>query len=157
MFSGYLGEPELTVAAWRNLWFHTGDRGWFDDDGDLWFSDRLGDVVRRLGEMISSTKSSMRCSPNPDIRMAAVYGVPSDLIEEELMAAVVPQDGAALAPADVRHGVPRDLPASAVPRFVEFRDEPAATSTGKVEKFSSVPAESPPPPTTPAPERRRPR
>jgi crotonobetaine/carnitine-CoA ligase len=135
MFSGYLGEPELTVAAWRNLWFHTGDRGWFDDDGDLWFSDRLGDVVRRLGELISPYEVEQALLTHPGIQMAAVYGVPSDLIEEELMATVVPQAGAVLDPVEVRAWCAERLAAGAVPRFVEVLDELPLTPSGKVEKF----------------------
>jgi crotonobetaine/carnitine-CoA ligase len=135
MFSGYLGEPELTVSAWRNLWFHTGDRGWFDDDGDLWFSDRLGDVVRHLGEMISPYEVEQALLTHPGVQMVAVYGVPSDLIEEELMAAVVPQPGTVLSPSEVRAWCRERLPAAAVPRFVELREELPMTPSGKIEKF----------------------
>jgi crotonobetaine/carnitine-CoA ligase len=135
MFSGYVGDPELTVTSWRNLWFHTGDRGWFDGAGDLWFSDRLGDVVRHLGEMISPYEVEQALLTHPDVRMVAVFGVPSDLIEEELMAAVVPQAGAVLAPSEVRAWCAERLPTSAVPRFVELRAELPMTPTGKVEKF----------------------
>lgn len=135
MFSGYVADAEATVASWRNLWFHTGDRGWLDDDGDLWFSDRLGDVMRRMGELISSSEVEDALLSHPAIRLAAVYGVASELIEEEVMAAVVVQDDAQLDAASVRAWCAERLAPSAVPRFVEFVSELPMTPTGKVEKF----------------------
>ncbi len=135
MFSGYIGDAESTVAAWRNLWFHTGDRGSFDDDGDLWFSDRLGDVVRRMGELISSSEVEHALLSHPAIRLVAAYPVASELIEEEVMAAVVVQEGARLDAASVRAWCAERLAPSAVPRFVEFMDALPMTPTGKVEKF----------------------
>jgi crotonobetaine/carnitine-CoA ligase len=54
MFEGYWKRPEATVAAWRNLWFHTGDIGRIDADGYLFFVDRKADYLRRRGENISS-------------------------------------------------------------------------------------------------------
>ncbi|WP_457102156.1 AMP-binding protein, partial [Microbacterium sp. P5_E9] len=52
--SGYLGKPDKTVEAWRNLWFHTGDRVVRESDGAFRFIDRIKDAIRRRGENISS-------------------------------------------------------------------------------------------------------
>jgi len=52
--TGYFGTPEKTVEAWRNLWFHTGDRVILECDGYFKFVDRLKDAIRRRGENISS-------------------------------------------------------------------------------------------------------
>ena len=46
--------PEATLEAFRNLWFHTGDRGRMDADGWFYFVDRMKDAIRRRGENISS-------------------------------------------------------------------------------------------------------
>lgn len=135
MFSGYLGDAERTVEAWRNLWFHTGDRGWFDEDGDLWFSDRLGDVVRRMGEFISSYEVEQVLLAHPDIQIAAAFGVPSELIEEELMVTVVPRPGVELDPRVVRSWCADRLPRHAVPRYVELLEALPMTPTGKIEKY----------------------
>ena len=51
---GYLNKPEATAAAWRNLWFHTGDLGYVDADGYYYFRDRKKDTMRRRGENVSS-------------------------------------------------------------------------------------------------------
>ncbi len=135
MFSGYFRDPERTVAAWRNLWFHTGDRGWLDSDGDLWFSDRMGDVVRRLGEFVSSYEVEQVLVAHPDVQLAAAYGVPSELIEEEVMVAVVVQPGADLDPGELCAWCAERLPRHAVPRFVELLKELPMTPSGKIEKY----------------------
>jgi crotonobetaine/carnitine-CoA ligase len=135
MFSGYWREPERTVRAWRNLWFHTGDRGRLDDDGKLWFSDRIDDVVRRMGEFVSSHEVEQAVLSHPDVQMAAVYGVPSELVEDELMVAVVRQPDSAIDATALRAFCAARLPRFAVPRFIDFRDELPMTPTGKVEKY----------------------
>src|SRR5258707_8936381 len=52
--TGYFGMPEKTVEAWRNLWFHTGDRVVREADGYFRFIDRLKDAIRRRGENVSA-------------------------------------------------------------------------------------------------------
>jgi crotonobetaine/carnitine-CoA ligase len=135
MFSGYFDDPESTVKAWRNLWFHSGDRGWFDEAGELRFSDRKGDVIRRMGEFVSSYEIEQVVTAHHDVQLAAAYGVPSELIEEEVMIAVVPQPGAHPAAAELRAWAAERLPRHAVPRFVEFMEELPMTPSGKIEKF----------------------
>jgi carnitine-CoA ligase len=135
IFSGYLGDAERTLAAWRNLWFHTGDRGWFDDDGDLWFSDRIGDVIRRMGEFVSSYEIEQVVLAHPDVQMAAAFAVPSELIDQEVMVVVVPQPDARIEPKAVRTWCAERLPRGAVPRFVELASKLPLTPTGKTEKF----------------------
>ena len=135
MFSGYFGAPERTAAAWRDGWFRTGDRGRFDDDGDLWFSDRIGDVVRHLGEFVSSYDVEQAVLSHPDVQLVAAFGVASELTEEDVMVAVVVRPGARLDPASVRAWCAGRLPRHCVPRFVELCEELPMTPTGKVEKF----------------------
>jgi len=135
MFSGYYRDPQRTVDSWRNLWFHTGDRGRFDEADNLWFVDRMGDGIRRLGEFISSYEVEQVLNAHPDIQIAAVLAVPSELIEEEVMAMIVPRPGVRLDPQDVRTYCARKLPRHAVPRYVHVRASLPMTATGKVEKY----------------------
>jgi crotonobetaine/carnitine-CoA ligase len=135
MFSGYFRDPERTAAALRNLWFHTGDRGWFDSGGNLWFSDRMGDVIRRLGETISSSDVEQAILAHPEVRLAAAFGVASELTEEEVMAAVIRQEGSTFAADALRTWCAERLPRYAVPRFIEFVDDLPLTPTGKIEKY----------------------
>ena len=54
MMRGYYRRPEATVEAFQDLWYHTGDMGYLDEDGYLFFVDRKKDSIRRRGENISS-------------------------------------------------------------------------------------------------------
>ena len=99
--SGYFGMAEKTVEAWRNLWFHTGDRVIRDAGGYFRFVDRLKDAIRRRGENISSYEVEQVLLAHPDIEMAAVFPVRSELAEDEVMAAIVVRPGAAIPPVEL--------------------------------------------------------
>jgi crotonobetaine/carnitine-CoA ligase len=133
--TGYWRMPEKTVEAWRNLWFHTGDRVVRDPDGSFRFLDRMKDAIRRRGENISAWEVEQVLISHPDVAAAAVVPVASELGEDDVMAFVVPRDGASPDPeALMRHCEPR-LAYFAVPRYLEFLDELPLTENGKVRKF----------------------
>jgi crotonobetaine/carnitine-CoA ligase len=136
MFSGYHNDPERTVEAFRNLWFHTGDQGRLDEDGFLWFVDRLGDTIRRRGENISSLGIEAIVSGFPGVNLVAVFGVPSDLTEEEVMIAVTPKSGKVVDPGEFLEWCKERIPKNQIPRYIDIRDELPLTSTGKIEKVS---------------------
>jgi carnitine-CoA ligase len=134
MFQGYFRDPERTVVALRNLRFHTGDRGRFDTEGNLWFEGRIDDVIRRFGEFVSAKEVEDAVMSHRDVELVAAYGVASDVAGQEVMVAVVPHDGAIIDAAELRAHCGTRLPAFAVPRYVEFVAELPMTATGKVEK-----------------------
>ncbi|MBS1888692.1 MAG: AMP-binding protein [Actinobacteria bacterium] len=133
--TGYHGMPEKTVEAWRNLWFHTGDRVVRDAEGWFRFSDRLKDSIRRRGENISSYEVEQALLTHPAVAGAAVFAVPSELAEDEVAAAIVLEPGAAAVTPEelLRHCEPR-LAYFAVPRYVEFAERLPLTENGKVRK-----------------------
>ncbi|MDQ3671557.1 MAG: ATP-dependent acyl-CoA ligase [Actinomycetota bacterium] len=132
---GYDGLPEATAAAWRNLWFHTGDRVVRDPDGSFRFVDRLKDVIRRRGENISSYEVEQALLSHPDVAGAAVVPTPSELGEDEVLAFVVVRDGAELDPLELIRFCEPHLPYFAVPRYVDVLTELPLTPSGKVEKY----------------------
>jgi crotonobetaine/carnitine-CoA ligase len=132
--TGYFEMPEATVAAWRNLWFHTGDRVVREPDGWFRFLDRAKDAIRRRGENISSFEVEQVLSQHGGVSQVAVFGVPSELGEEEVMAAVVPQPETALDPAELLGFCEPLLAYFAIPRYVEIVDELPLTENGKVRK-----------------------
>ncbi|MBB3051441.1 crotonobetaine/carnitine-CoA ligase [Prauserella isguenensis] len=135
MFDGYHGMPAETARSWRNLWFHTGDRGYLDEDGYLTFLDRLKDTVRRRGENISSWEVERVVAEHPSVAGVAAYGVPSQLSEEDVMVAVVPADGATVDPvALLRHCAGR-LTSFAIPRYVRVVEGLPLTPSQRVEKY----------------------
>jgi crotonobetaine/carnitine-CoA ligase len=133
--TGYFGTPEKTVEAWRNLWFHTGDRVICEPDGYFKFVDRLKDAIRRRGENISSFEVEQVLLSHPDIATAAAYPVRSELAEDEVMAAIVRQPGSALDEVAVVRFCETRMPYFAVPRFLEFVDTLPATENGKIQKY----------------------
>jgi crotonobetaine/carnitine-CoA ligase len=127
--------PDKTAESFRNGWFHTGDRVVREADGYFRFVDRLKDAIRRRGENVSSFEVEQVLLSHPDVGHAAVFPVPSELAEDEVMAAIVRRPGSALtAPALAEFCRPL-LPQFAVPRFIEFVDELPATESGKVQKY----------------------
>ncbi|MGK5170409.1 AMP-binding protein [Geodermatophilus sp. CPCC 205761] len=135
MFDGYAGNAEATAASWRNLWFHTGDRGVLDADGFLTFLDRVKDTIRRRGENVSSWEVERVVSEHPSVGQVAAYGVPSELSEEDVAIAVVPADGATVDPADLVAHCRGALTSFAVPRYVRVLDALPLTPSQRVEKY----------------------
>jgi carnitine-CoA ligase len=135
MFSGYLNDPARTAESTRNLWFHTGDRGWLDDAGRLWFSDRMGDVIRCKGENISAYEIEQLFIDHPPVSLVAAYGVPSELGDEDIAVAVTPSTGYQLTAAELSRWADAHVPKYMRPRYIDLVDELPLTPTGKVEKY----------------------
>lgn len=135
MFDGYDADPGATLASWRNLWFHTGDRGVLDEDGFLTFLDRMKDTVRRRGENVSTWEVERVLSEHPAVAQVAAYGVASELSEEEVMVAVVPAPGCTLDPGALLAHCDGRLTSFARPRFVRTVDSLPMTPSQRVEKY----------------------
>jgi crotonobetaine/carnitine-CoA ligase len=131
---GYWAMPEQTVQAWRNLWFHTGDRVMRDPDGWYRFVDRAKDAIRRRGENISSWEVEQAVLEHRSVSAAAAFPIPSELGEDDVMAAIVLEPGQALTPEELIEHCRPLLPYFAVPRYVEFVSELPLTENGKVRK-----------------------
>ncbi|HSV44800.1 MAG TPA: AMP-binding protein, partial [Ramlibacter sp.] len=133
--TGYFGMPDKTVEAWRNLWFHTGDRVVREADGAFRFIDRIKDAIRRRGENISSWEVEQVLLAHPAVTEAAVYPVRSELAEDEVMAALVARPGAQLDVGELWGFCEGRLPYFAVPRYLEVLAELPRTENGKVQKY----------------------
>ncbi|MNR00793.1 Long-chain-fatty-acid--CoA ligase [compost metagenome] len=133
--TGYFGMADKTVEAWRNLWFHTGDRVVRDADGYFRFLDRLKDAIRRRGENISSYEVEQVLQAHPAVATVAVYAVRSELAEDEVMAALVYKAGPAPTPQGLLDFCQPRMPYFAVPRYVRVLDDLPRTENGKVRKF----------------------
>jgi crotonobetaine/carnitine-CoA ligase len=131
---GYWNMPEATVAARRNLWFHTGDRGYLDGDGYLFFVDRKKDAIRRRGENISSWEIEQILQAHPAIAEVAAYPVRAES-EDDVMVSVVLRPGIALDAAGLIAYCQEHMAYYMVPRYVEFLAALPRTLTEKVEKY----------------------
>jgi acyl-CoA synthetase (AMP-forming)/AMP-acid ligase II len=131
LFDGYHGRPELTLQRFRNLWFHTGDQGFLDDDGYLHFLGRADDMIRRGGENIRPGDVESVLAAHPGIEEVAVVGVPNEVVGQEVKAVVVPR-GPDFDPYGIHDFLDGRLPRFAWPRFVSVRQALPKTSTQKV-------------------------
>jgi crotonobetaine/carnitine-CoA ligase len=132
ILSGYHNNPGAAWNSSRNFWFHTGDLGAIDDDGYLYFHGRIKEIIRRGGENISPVEVETLLLDHPDIKDAAVVGVPDAIFGEELKAVVVP--GRPLEPAEVRRFLEGRIPAFMLPRYVEFVTLIPKTETQKIQR-----------------------
>ncbi len=133
--SGYLDMPQQTVQAWRNLWFHTGDRVVREADGAFRFVDRIKDAIRRRGENISSFEVEQVLLSHPCVAAVAVFPVCSELAEDEVMAALTERPGQRIDLAELASFCQARLPYFAVPRYIDVLDDLPRTENGKVQKY----------------------
>lgn len=135
MFMGYWGRPADTVKLMRNMWFHTGDIGKFDDDGFFYFVDRKKDYLRRRGENISSFEMEAAFSAHPEIEEVAVHAVPSDKGEDDVKVTAILKPGSSLKPEDLFKWATSAVPYYALPRYIEFRKTMPKNPQGRVLKY----------------------
>lgn len=131
----YYGMPELTVESTRNLWFHTGDLGYRNEEGDFFFLDRSKDSIRRLGENISSMELEAIVNKHPAVLETAAVAIPSESGEDEVKLVVVLKTGADVGYAELLDYCNRHMARFMVPRFLEFRNELPRNATGRTEKY----------------------
>jgi crotonobetaine/carnitine-CoA ligase len=130
----YYKDPDASAARIRDGWFRTGDLLRADAEGWLYFVDRRTDSLRRRGENISSWEVEREIDAHPGVLESAVFGVPSELGEDDVMAVVVAKEGQRLTPAELIAFVEPRLAKFMVPRYVEIRDALPKTETHRVQK-----------------------
>ena len=132
---GYFKMPEKTVEAWRNLWFHTGDAGRIDDEGRLFFVDRIKDRIRRRGENISSYELEQALNEHPSVIESAAVGLRvAQAGGEDEIKAVLAVAGETPEPSEFLDWCVPRMPRHMVPRYLEFVDELDKTASGKIRK-----------------------
>lgn len=134
MMQGYEGDEAATVAAWRNLWFHTQDLGRLAADGNLYFAGRLRHSIRRGGETIASSEVEAVLRQHPAVADCAVVGVPDPVTGEAVKAALALRPGAAATPAALVAFCRERMARFMVPRYLEIRDALPYSDIGKVQR-----------------------
>jgi acyl-CoA synthetase (AMP-forming)/AMP-acid ligase II len=135
IMNGYWEQPEATAEAIRDGFFHTGDGGSIDADHYVTISDRKKDVIISGGENVSSIEVEDAIFQHPEVTEVAVIGIPDEKWGELVTALVVRSPGSSLTEADVISFARERLAGYKCPKHVEFRDELARTTTGKLQKF----------------------
>ncbi len=144
-FEGYWRHPEAEAARVRNGWYWTGDLGYVDEDGFVWFAGRTDDWLRIDSENIAAAPVERILERHPDVVAAAVYAVPDPRTGDQVMAALELRPGTdpasfATGPDGSAGGLGAflagqdDLGTKWAPRFVRVTPAMPLTATGKITK-----------------------
>lgn len=132
----YFGKPEATVKSFRNLWFHTGDACEKDEEGNYYFVDRMGGVIRVKGEFVSSYQIEDIINSYPKVDVCAALPIASEVGEEDDIAVfIVPKAGEELREEEIRKWAETEMPKFMWPKYIRFIDDLPRTPTSKVEKY----------------------
>lgn len=138
MFLGYWNNEAATQAKITHNWFRTGDIGYRDEDGFLWFVGRTDDVISSAGYRIGPGEIEDSLIRHPAVLQAAVIGKPDELRGEIVKAFIVLgkeyHAGDDLAK-EIQQAVKKQLSAHEYPREIEFVDALPMTTTGKVRRI----------------------
>jgi long-chain acyl-CoA synthetase len=122
---GYWQRDDLTQEAFtHDGWLRTGDLGHVDDDGFLHITGRIKEIVIRGGENIAPIEIENVAYRHPSVKEVAVFGVPDDLMGEELAMVCHPQPGSSLTEDELRAHLSDSLPTFKVPKYLALSDEP---------------------------------
>ncbi len=139
-FEGYYNNPEATEKTTRNGWYWSGDLGYIDTDGYLYFAGRTADWIRVDGENFPAGPIEEALRSHPDVVLAAVYGVPDDQAGDQVMAGLVLAEGVAFDPEGfaIWLDAQSDIGPKWRPRYVRILVEPPTTGTFKIVKRTLV-------------------
>lgn len=134
VMTGYLGAQDATSRTVTDGWLHTGDLGRFDDDGYLYVTGRIKDVIIRGGENLSPLLIESVIVGESDVAACCVVGRANHDLGEVPVAFVVPKNLAALDAARVQDAVMKRLSRIYVPHEVIFLESLPETAVGKVDR-----------------------
>ena len=133
--AGYEGNPEANRKAFTDGWFRTGDEGFLDGDGYLHLTDRIKEIINRGGEKVSPREVDEALMDHPAVAQAITFAVPHPELGEDVVAAVVPREGAAPTDMELREFVAGRLAQHKVPRQIVIVSEIPKGPTGKLQRI----------------------
>ncbi len=131
---GYLHNPAANDAGFINGWFRTGDNGHIDDDGYVYLSGRIKELINRAGEKISPHEVDAALLSHPAVFEAVAIAVPHELYGEEVEAVVALKPGAAATAEELIAHTKERLANFKVPKAIRFVPEIPRSATGKVQR-----------------------
>ncbi|MFL6110923.1 MAG: non-ribosomal peptide synthetase [Catenulispora sp.] len=131
---GYADDPAATAAAFTDGWFRTGDCGYLDEDGFLFLTGRLKEIINRGGTKVSPAEVDEVLQAHPAIAEAAAFPLPHATLGEEVAAAVVVRDGSDVGDDEIRAFAAARLAEPKVPRRIFRLGTLPRTATGKVRR-----------------------
>jgi len=135
IFDQYYNMSGATVDEFGSLWFHTGDLGYIDGEGELHFVQRISESIRVRGEFMNIEQVEQQIESHPKVMECAVVGVPAEIGEEDVKACIRTKPNADIEPASILKHCEDDLADYMIPRYIEFvGDFPRAAGTEKIQK-----------------------
>ncbi len=128
-FAGYWNRPDADARAIHDGWYHTGDTGHVDEEGDLWIDGRVDDMIVSGGENIHPLEVEDVLAAHPDVREVAVVGAPDERLGQRVVAVVV---GSVTAEQLDAHCLASPLARFKRPREYRFVDSLAKSASGKI-------------------------
>ncbi|HLN70931.1 MAG TPA: long-chain fatty acid--CoA ligase [Streptosporangiaceae bacterium] len=138
VMKGYWHNPEATAGAFTGGWLHTGDLGYFDEDGFLFIASRKKELIIRGGYNVYPSEIENVLHAHPAVAEAAVVGVPDERLGEEVMAVVILRPSVVLLEHELVSYCRERLAAYKCPRIFQFRAELPKNTLGKVLKDELV-------------------
>lgn len=134
VFEGYEGNDELNKNSFIDGWFRTGDMGFIDEDGYIFITGRIKEMINRGGEKISPYEVEEALLKIAPIKTAYVFPYPNDFGSEDVGAVVVLKEGAILSLLELRRALRGSVPSFKMPTLLYVIDEIPIGSNGKVQR-----------------------
>jgi acyl-CoA synthetase (AMP-forming)/AMP-acid ligase II/acyl carrier protein len=132
---GYDNNPEANESAFIDGWFRTGDQGFVDEDGYLFISGRMKEIINRGGEKVAPREVDDTLLEHPAIEQAVAFAVPHATLGEDVAVAVVVRENATLTEREIREFAFARLADFKVPSQVVFVKEMPKGPTGKLQRL----------------------
>ena len=132
VMKGYWNRPEATEDAIRNGFFHTGDAGYFDEDGFLFIHDRVKDMIVSGGENVYPAEVENAIFGHPDVADVAVIGIPDEKWGEAVKAIIVPQAGTNPTPESIISWARDRIAGYKCPKTIDYIEEMPRNPSGKI-------------------------
>ncbi len=135
LFEGYYKDPEKTAEAIdSDGFFHTGDNGSFDEQGQIMFHGRIKDMLKVGGENVAAVEIETYLAQHPAVKLAQIVGIPDARLQEIPAAFVELEEGASTTEQELIEFCKGNIASFKVPRYVRFVTE-WPMSTSKIQKF----------------------
>lgn len=149
--SGYWNAPDLTAIAMRGGWLHTGDIGRLGEDGALYLTGRIKDVIKTAGMTVHAAEVEHALAAHAEVLDTAVFGLPHPHWEEAVTAVVARRGASSLSEAELLEHCRAHLSGYKLPKRIHFLDALPRNGSNKVDKraliarFADVPTAAAPP------------